>query len=434
MKYPASAAACILLCTMATASLASDHDEGDTGGGFSSLFSTGTKTKVTAGQNAPDINQVQAEAYNGPKARIAIARFTDKTGSGWYNGRIGRGMADQLATALFSSQRFILLERRILQDVLKEQNLGASGRVRRDTAAPIGQIEGAELLVTGAVTEFQRAASGGGGRVSGGLFGSLLGAVSGAFRKAHMAIDMRIIDTRTSRIVAATSVEGESTDVNLGGALTGYFGGGALGASLSGWKNTPIEKALRATINEAVKFIVSKTPPVYYRHGAQTVSKPATASPQRTAAPSPRPAAKPVIATQSYASGSVVRVKSQTLNVRGGPGSRHAVQFVAARNDPLLVMKQSGTWLQVQDQNGKTGWVASWLTYPDAAAAARAPSKITPAPAPAQTRKAAAQPAPAPTPAGDPVARLKRLKKLYDAELISEEEYRAKRQKILDTL
>ncbi|MFH1152788.1 MAG: CsgG/HfaB family protein [Pseudomonadota bacterium] len=232
----------------------------------------GTTTTVTSGQNAPTINEAQAESYNGPKARIAVSQFKDKTGSGWWTGAIGNGMADQLTTALFNSNRFIVLERETLGAVMSEQDLGASGRIQQQTAAPIGQIEGAELLVVGAVTEFSGNASGGGGGL-GGIGSGVFGAIAGGFKKSHMAIDLRIIDSRTSRVLAATSVEGEATDVNLGGALGGYGGSGALAGALGGWKNTPTEKALRICIQKAVEFIISKTPQTYYHFGAQAPSQ-----------------------------------------------------------------------------------------------------------------------------------------------------------------
>jgi curli biogenesis system outer membrane secretion channel CsgG len=236
------------------------------GGILSGCLSTGTTTNITEGQGSPTIDEAQAESYNGPKARIAVAQFKDKTGKGWWTGEIGDGMADQLTTALFNTNRYIVLERQTLDTVLSEQDLGASGRVREDTAAAIGEIEGAELLVVGAVTEFEGAASGGGGGV-GGWGGKVLGSIAGGFKKAHMAIDLRIIDARTSRILAATSVEGEASDVNLGGLLGGWGGSGALAGGLGGWKNTPTEKALRICIKKAVDFIVTKTPQHYYHIG-----------------------------------------------------------------------------------------------------------------------------------------------------------------------
>jgi len=238
--------------------------------------SAGTKTTVTSGQGGPSINEAQMEAYNGPKARIAVAQFTNKSASGsgasgWFSPAVGTGMADQLTTALFNSNRYIVLERQTLNTVIAEQDLGASGRIKQGTQAAIGEIEGAELLVVGAITEFSGNSSGGGGALDAlglGVFGNL----AGSFRKAHIAIDIRVIDAKTSRILAATSVEGESTDVKLGGGLAG----GALSAGLGGFKNTPMEKALRICIQKAVEFIASKTPQKYYRHG-QGVSKPAPA-------------------------------------------------------------------------------------------------------------------------------------------------------------
>jgi curli biogenesis system outer membrane secretion channel CsgG len=245
------------------------------------------------------IEEAQQEAYDGPKARLAVARFTDKTGKGWWTGAIGDGMADMLATALFHSNRFILLERQTLGDVLREQDLGAAGRIKKGTEAPVGEIEGAELLVTGAVTEFEGAQSGVGGGIGGiggrlGTVTTILGGIAGGIKNAHMAIDVRVIDTKTSRIVAATSVEGKATDFSLGGALAGAGGGGALAGALGGWSKTPIEKALRICIQEAVRFIVSKTPQTYYRHAPAGAVVAAAAAP--AAAPAATPAAGPAVA------------------------------------------------------------------------------------------------------------------------------------------
>ena len=247
------------------------------------------------------IEEAQQEAYDGPRARVAVSRFTDKTGKGWWTGAIGDGMSDMLATALFHTNRYIVLERQTLGDILKEQDLGAAGRIKRGTEAPVGEIEGAELLVTGAVTEFEGAASGVGGGLGGfGGFGRILGGIAGGIKNAHMAIDVRIIDTKTSRIVAATSVEGEASDFNLGGALGGAIGGGALGGALGGWSKTPTEKALRICIQEAVKFVVSKTPQTYYHYkpaGAAVAAAPAPAVPPPPPPAAGLPAVAPAVAT-----------------------------------------------------------------------------------------------------------------------------------------
>lgn len=145
---------------------------------------------------------------------------------------------------------------------MAEQDLGAAGRIKKETATPIGQIEGAELLVTGAVTEFEPGTSGIGGGIGGGSWEGVVGGVLHGIRKFHIAIDVRVIDTRTSRLVAATSVEGTATDFNLGGLAVGSHVGGGLG----GYSKTPMEKAVRVALSEAVNFIVTKTPQQYYHY------------------------------------------------------------------------------------------------------------------------------------------------------------------------
>ncbi|MBW2264997.1 MAG: hypothetical protein JRD47_00860 [Deltaproteobacteria bacterium] len=223
--------------------------------------------KVTSGQGGPGIGEARSEAYDGPRARIAVSQFTDKTAKGggyrhgWWNAEIGDGMRDMLATALFNTNRFIVLERQLLGEVMAEQDLGASGRVKQETAAAIGEIEGAELIVTGAITEFEPASGGIGGGV-GGVFGKVFGAVAGGLKKSHIAIDLRVVDTRTSRIVAATSVEGEARDTSLSGLLVGSGVGGGLG----GYSNSSMEKAVRIALGAAIDFIVTKTPDKFYHY------------------------------------------------------------------------------------------------------------------------------------------------------------------------
>lgn len=218
------------------------------------LISCAPTATVTKGTAAPTtISQAQAVPYTGPQKRIAVMTFTDKTAKGWRG--VGEGMSEMLASALFESGRFIVLERQAIRDVVQEQDLGASGRVKRETAAPIGEIEGAEILVYGAVTEFEPEEAG----IGGGTFipGLKTGVIAGA-KRSHVAIDLRIVDSRTSRIVATTTVTGKATDV--GGGVGTVIGGGStrLPIGLAGWQKTPMEQAIRVCIDQAVNFIASK--------------------------------------------------------------------------------------------------------------------------------------------------------------------------------
>lgn len=204
--------------------------------------------------------------YNGPKARIAVAEFNVKAVKA--HGKIGSGLREMLITALMNSNRFRVVERQILSSVIKEQELAVSGAASVDTAVKTGQIKTADLMITATITEFEPAASGGKvgiggvGGIGSGILGGLLG---GALNKAHMALDIRVIDTSSSEILAATRVQGKASDIK-GAVATGFLGSLGLGGGLSMYANTPMEKAVRVCIIEAVRYISQSTPPNYYKY------------------------------------------------------------------------------------------------------------------------------------------------------------------------
>lgn len=201
------------------------------------------------------------------KARIAVADFDVKAAKA--AGEIGSGLREMLVTALINSNRFSVVERQALSAVMQEQELSASGAAEQGAGGPQrGQIKCADLIITAAVTEFEpqvsggKAGVGGGGGVGSGILGGLLGA---ALNKAHLAMDIRIIDTSTSEVLAATRVQGQASDV-AGGFMVGFLGSWALGGGLSAYANTPMEKAIRICIIEAVRYISQATPAGYYKY------------------------------------------------------------------------------------------------------------------------------------------------------------------------
>lgn len=198
------------------------------------------------------LEEARTQAY-GSKPTIAVMEFKNKTGSdasySIFGGRhktFGSGMKEQLVTALAQTNAFILVERQAIKDIMAEQDFGASGRVKGNTASAIGEIEGANYLIYGAITEYQ----GGQGSLGGGL-GSVLGGIVAKMKQDHVAIDIRIVDSRSGRIINATSVEGKSRDFAAG--FGGMFGG-VLGGIGGSYKN-PIQKAVRACMIKAVNWI-----------------------------------------------------------------------------------------------------------------------------------------------------------------------------------
>jgi len=116
--------------------------------------------------------------------------------------------------------------------------------VSRETAAPSGEVEGAEILVYGAVTDFEPGQRG-------------VVSTFGGVQQSHVAIDLKLVDARTSRVVAATTVEGKAMDVSLNTQALKYVGASPL-YFLEMWNNTPVGSAIRVCINEGVAFVVSQ--------------------------------------------------------------------------------------------------------------------------------------------------------------------------------
>jgi curli biogenesis system outer membrane secretion channel CsgG len=230
------------------------------------LCACAPEARITSG--TPGMENVRLQPSTGPKARIAVATFEDKTAKGYF--RIGEGMATMFTTALVNSDRFIVLERDLIDEIIGEQDLAAWGRVKAGTGAPIGEIEGAELMLTGAVTEFEPGTFGLGGGIIG--LGTLITSAiiheknphvpiaAATYMESHIALDVRLIDTATSRILASLTVEGSGQD--WGGGIMAELGGGRsrLPIAFGTFQNAATEKAIREAIDLAVAAITLKAP------------------------------------------------------------------------------------------------------------------------------------------------------------------------------
>jgi curli biogenesis system outer membrane secretion channel CsgG len=216
---------------------------------------------TTTHSQGVDLYEAQRTSYNGPKVSVAIGDFQVKAAGA--TNKIGDGLREMLMTALFNSNHFIVLDRQAMQDIILEQDLSASRRTKRGTGPKRGKIEGAQIYLYGVVSEFEPNSGGMGISLLSGAIPLGLGAGS---KNAHMAIDLRAVDTATSRILFATRVEGETTDYDVGLKTSIGGGSGKIPVSLSKYTNTPMEKAIRVCIDKAVQEFVRKTPTQYYKH------------------------------------------------------------------------------------------------------------------------------------------------------------------------
>ncbi len=126
------------------------------------------------------------------KDRVAIMDFENKSQHGGW--RLGRGASDMLTTELVKTGKFNVMERERIAAIIKEQNLGASGRIDTTTAARIGKIIGVEYIITGAITEYGQSKAGIGFQD-----------VRIGKKGYHATVDMRMINAATGQIVFADS-------------------------------------------------------------------------------------------------------------------------------------------------------------------------------------------------------------------------------------
>jgi curli biogenesis system outer membrane secretion channel CsgG len=180
------------------------------------------------------------------KPTMAVLDFKNTTGAYWWNSEVGRELGGMLTNELASSKKFSMVERRKLGAILDEQDLGASARVDQDKAAEIGNMVGAQYLVTATVSAFEKNVNSSGGGLS--YKGISLG---GKREKAYIAVDLRVIDSTSGEIIETRTVEARSggRGVSVGVNRRGF------GGSLDSEKKTPAGKAIRAVVAEISNYL-----------------------------------------------------------------------------------------------------------------------------------------------------------------------------------
>jgi curli biogenesis system outer membrane secretion channel CsgG len=212
-------------------------------------------------------------------------------------------MADMLNTALIDSQRFVVLERADLKDVLDElgpppgelppiggtvATTGTTGSVGGVGAGKIGpgattgssvpsalidpasapktgRLLGAQVLIRGALTElsYKKSETSAGG----GVISSIANLENVSFT-AICGIDLKVIEVETGRILDSVHAEGKAE--SKAKALSLDFGGVHFGQQK--FDTSPLAKAIRAAIDEGVKQICRRLDEIPWEGRVATVT------------------------------------------------------------------------------------------------------------------------------------------------------------------
>lgn len=203
-----------------------------------------------------------ALAQNAPrKKRVAVMDFDYGTVRSYVAGLfgsdvdVGKGIADLIVKRLVQDGTYSVIERKMLDKILAEQNFSTSDRANPASAAQIGKILGIDAMIMGSITQFggenKNTKVGGGG---GGWGGFGIGGFGKKESKAIVTVDARVVDIDTAEILAVADGKGESkrSGVSLVGAGGGRggWGAGGLDMSSSDFQETILGEAVKAAVDQ----------------------------------------------------------------------------------------------------------------------------------------------------------------------------------------
>jgi curli biogenesis system outer membrane secretion channel CsgG len=219
---------------------------------------------------APAASSAPASAPAAQLPRAAIDEFDFSTVHSLVsavfgtNVDIGKGIRALLTTRVQQGGKLRVVERAKVDTVMKEQDLGASNRVKRGSNARVGQILGAEVYMMGDIVAFGRDDQRKG--VSLGTFGvrGPIGGVrvGGSEGKAVIVVNYRLVDAETSEVIDSGEARGESSRSSKG--LAGMFGvggrvaGGSVDMTSRNFAETIIGEATIDVVNKLADVLNAK--------------------------------------------------------------------------------------------------------------------------------------------------------------------------------
>jgi len=202
------------------------------------------------------------------KKRVAILDFEYGTVRSYVAGLfgsdvdVGKGISDLLVKHLVQDGTYSVIERKMLDKILAEQNFSNSDRANPSTAAQLGKILGVDAIIVGTITQFgnedKNVKVGGGG---GGFGGFGVGGFGRKKSKAIVTVDARVIDIDTAEILAVADGKGESTRSSAsllgGGGNWGGWGAGGVDFGSSNFQETIIGEAVKLAVESMSKGLIA---------------------------------------------------------------------------------------------------------------------------------------------------------------------------------
>lgn len=187
---------------------------------------------------APAPAPVSAPPAATPQVNIAVGVF--KCNAARCTADLGTGLADALMNALSETGRFAVYERDNVPQLVQNNFIGGS-----DPAAALSPVD---VLVFGNINTYEPDSASGQGCFMGVCLGG---------KESTIGVDLRVVDSKTGRVISTAKAEGKSGSNSAGIS----FGG----LSLGGNKSSGVDKAVGVMLAQAVQILQSRIPANYYR-------------------------------------------------------------------------------------------------------------------------------------------------------------------------
>ncbi|NTV88307.1 MAG: peptidoglycan-binding protein [Burkholderiaceae bacterium] len=224
------------------------------------LIATSAHAQTLGGGGGPAGDAGQVEKCDAPKGTLAVVEPQYAVLQSL--SRYGlQSPAAVIRLIIQQSNCFQIVERgAALQNMAQERALAAGGQLQGGQNVGQGQMVAADFILTPNVVFSDPNAGGVGGGI-GGLLGSMggraaaVGALAGGVKFKEAQTAMTMADTRSGIQVAAAQGSASQTDINLGAAVFGRYGGGGLGGYTSTAEGKIIAASFLDNWNNIVRTI-----------------------------------------------------------------------------------------------------------------------------------------------------------------------------------
>src|SRR6056297_3144428 len=183
------------------------------------------------------------------KTRIAVLTFDggniNWTRYSFRRERILESITEQITNELVGAEGLSVIERTRVEEVMTEQDFGASGRVDNYSAAEIGRILGVEALILGTVNRMEISDKG----------GIKVGPVTLSGVQVDVEYTGRMVDTETAEILLSFTGSGSETDTGFSVSDIKGFSFGS-----SSFANSALGKSIEAANEDFVNNFIENMP------------------------------------------------------------------------------------------------------------------------------------------------------------------------------